>query len=403
MASPSASSVPKKQQVASLQQKNTRLRQQKAAADEQKAQDQRYEQSQDRFRTVFDNSPLGQKIIGPDLVIRQANKALATLLGLKSIKKVVGRKIIDFAHPDFVQDWQQLQEQLWEHKKPYFALETCLIRADKSSFWCRVTSVLFPDEEGELGYTTLEDVTARKQLELANQHLYDTQETILHLAAHDLKSPLHNIELIMNLVRGHDALRSLAPTARQDLQQLLTLVDQACGTAQALLRDVLFLGQLEATKLKKHRTNLGAFMDKRLAVFRVSSQAKGIHLRLELPKAPIYANIHADKFGRILDNLLTNALNFTPTGGTIRVALRQLKGRIRLVVQDTGLGIPAALQPHVFDKFSSAARPGLYGDTTTGLGLFITKQIVEMHHGKIWLESKENEGTTFFIDLDKGQ
>ena len=136
-------------------------------------------------------------------------------------------------------------------------------------------------------------------------------------------------------------------------------------------------------------------LDKRLAVFRLSAQDKGIHLRLELPTAPIHANIQADKFGRILGNLLSNALSFTPAGGTIRVRLRQLKDRVRLVVRDTGLGIPGALQPHVFDKFTAAARPGLY-DITTGLGLFITKQIVEMHQGKIWLESKENEGTTFF-------
>jgi two-component system sensor histidine kinase VicK len=88
-------------------------------------------------------------------------------------------------------------------------LETCLIRSDKSSFWCRVTSVLFPDEEGELGYTTLEDITARKQLELANQHLFDTQETILQLAAHDLKAPLANILLITDLLRGHAGVLSI--------------------------------------------------------------------------------------------------------------------------------------------------------------------------------------------------
>ena len=73
------------------------------------------------------------------------------MLGLKGPKQVVGRKIIDFAHPDFVKDWKQLQEQRWDHKKPSFVLETCLIRVDKSSFWRQVTSVLFPDEGGELG------------------------------------------------------------------------------------------------------------------------------------------------------------------------------------------------------------------------------------------------------------
>ncbi|OGX81442.1 hypothetical protein BEN47_05705 [Hymenobacter lapidarius] len=316
--------------------------------------DERYQRSQDRFRTVFENSPMGQKIIDPDLCIRQANQALATMLGLKGPKQLVGRRIIDFAHPDFVQDWEQLQEQLWAHRKPSFVLETCLVRPDKSSFWCRVTSVLFPDEEGELGYTTLEDITKRKELELANQHLYATQETILQLAAHDLKAPLANILMIVTMLRGNAGVLSIdSAKARQDVEELLALAEQACGQANALLRDVLFLGQLEATRATKHRTNLGAFLDKRMAVFRLSAQEKSIHLRLERPKTPIHANIHADKFGRILDNLLSNALNFTPAGGKIRVGLRQLKGRVRLVVHDTGLGIPKALQPHVFDKFTS--------------------------------------------------
>ena len=74
------------------------------AADQQQAKDQRYERSQDRFRTVFENSPMGQKIIDLDLCICQANPALAAMLGLKEPKQVVGRKIIEFAHLDFVQD-----------------------------------------------------------------------------------------------------------------------------------------------------------------------------------------------------------------------------------------------------------------------------------------------------------
>jgi two-component system sensor histidine kinase VicK len=119
------------------------------------------------------------------------------------------------------------------------------------------------------------------------------------------------------------------------VENLLGLVEQACGTANALLRDVLFLGQLEATRLQRHRTNLGTFLEKRVAVFRLSAQNKSVHMRLQLPKGPIHADIHAEKFGRILDNLLTNALNFTPAGGTIRVALRQLKGHLLISLEAT--------------------------------------------------------------------
>jgi two-component system sensor histidine kinase VicK len=387
-------------ELTALRLENQQLRATQAAQLASQTADDRYEQSQVRFRTVFEHSPLGNKVIDRELTIKQVNPAVVAMLGFARADELVGRKIIEFAHPDHKADWEHLQESLWAHKMPSFALETCLGRQDGSWFWCRVTSVLFQDEAGELGYTTLEDVTERKNLELKHKQLYDAQETIMHLVAHDLKNPINNIEIIVGLLQSHAGLRSIAPAStQQDVQKLLTLAGQACTNASALLQDVLYLGQLEATRLEKHRTDLNAFLQERLEVFRVAASEKNIALVLDLPQEAVHAAIHRDKFGRILDNLLSNALKFTPAEGTIRVSLQAHDGHVRLTVRDTGLGIPAEMQPRVFDKFTSASRPGLYGDTTTGLGLFITKQIVEMHQGQIWLESAENEGTTFYIEL----
>ncbi len=388
------------EELAALRLENQQLRADRAALATQQAKDNKYEQSQVRFRTVFDHSPLGNKIIDSELVIKQVNPAVLVMLGFERAEGLLGRKIIEFAHPDHQADWTRLQESLWAHKLPSFVLETCLLRQDGTSFWCQVTSVLFQDEAGELGYTTLEDITERKGLAVRHKRLYDSQETIMHLVAHDLKNPINNIQLLAGLLQSHAGVLSIAPTsAQQDVQKLLTLATQECANANALLKDVLYLGQLEASRLQTHRTDLNAFLHERLEVFRVAAKEKNIALLLDLPAETVFVAIHRDKFGRILDNLLSNALQFTPAEGTIKVRLQAHEGRVRLVVQDTGLGIPAKLQPHVFDKFSAASRPGLYGDTTTGLGLFITKQIVEMHEGQIWLESAENEGTTFYIDL----
>jgi two-component system sensor histidine kinase VicK len=397
---PDPTTISLQEELAALRQENQQLRTDRATLATQQAKDDKYEQSQVRFRTVFDHSPLGNKIIDSDLVIRQVNPAVLVMLGFERAEELVGRQIIEFAHPDHKADWNCLQESLWAHKLPSFMLETCLVRQDGSSFWCQVTSVLFQDEAGELGYTTLEDITERKKLAITHKRLYDAQETIMHLVAHDLKNPINNIEVIVSLLQSHAGIVAIAPASeQQEVQKLLALAAQACGTANTLLKDVLYLGQLEATRLETHRTDLNAFLHERLEVFRVAAKEKKIALVLELPPETIHVAIHRDKFGRILDNLLSNALNFTPAEGTIKVRLQAHEGRVRLVVQDTGLGIPAELQPHVFDKFTTASRPGLYGDTTTGLGLFITKQIVEMHQGQIWLESVENKGTTFYIDL----
>lgn len=358
-----------------------------------------YEQSQVRFRTVFENAPLGQKIITPDLTIRQANPAVAQMLGCASVEDLVGRKILDFSHPDHRADWQELQERLWKHKMRAFTLETLMVRADGSSFWCRVHSVLFPDEDGELGYTILEDISDRKALETELKRLYDAQETILQLATHDLKGPIAHIELLSDLLQRELTSRAGQAPPPPEMVHYLALIQTACAHAHGLLQDVLYLGDLDEHGLQKQPTDLQAYLTAQLDLHRLVAQQKGIALALDLPPEPVQARLHPDKFGRVLDNLLNNALKFTPAGGTVTVGLGQHEGKVRLRVQDTGIGIPGKLHGHLFDKFNPTRRQGLQGETTTGLGLFIAKQIVELHGGHIWLESREKEGTTFFIEL----
>ena len=352
-----------------------------------------YEQSQVRFRTVFENSPLGQKIISPGLLIRQANPTLVAMLGLAGADELIGRNILDFSHPHYRADWHDLQERLWKHRIPHFTFETCLIRADGSSFWCQVHSTLFPDQGEELGYTTLIDTNEHQELKASLKRLYDAQETILHLVAHELKAPIAHIQMLAELLR-HDA---AGPESENP--KFLGMIEQSCDEATALLKDVLYLGELDATQLKKQPTNLNAFLNAQLAVHRVVAQRRGIALALELPPHVVTAPLNPNKFSRVVVNLLTNALKFTPAGGRVVVRLEEHAGRPCLAVQDTGVGIAPDLQAHVFDKFSTAARAGLYGEESTGLGLFITQQIVRLHGGTIRLESRENEGTTFFIDL----
>jgi two-component system sensor histidine kinase VicK len=360
------------------------------AAAERQARADAYGQSQVRFRTLFENSPLGQKIISPDLTIRQANPALVAMLGLTHADQVEGRRILDFAHPHYRDDWHRLQEELWTHKRPNFTLDTCLVRGDGAVIWCQVHSVLFLDQGQELGYTTLLDTTEHTALQASLKRLYDSQETILHLVAHDVRNPLAHIKLAVELLRGE---------AGREVPKFLAIIEQAAAQAEAILQDVVYIGALDAEQLHKQPLDLAAYLDVQLAPHRLAAHAKGVALALDVPPHAVPAKLNPNKFGRVVNNLLTNALKFTPAGGRVRVGLREHAGRLRLTVQDTGAGIPAALQAHLFDKFSAAAREGLAGESTTGLGLFITQQIVRLHGGQIWVESQENEGTTFFIDL----
>jgi two-component system sensor histidine kinase VicK len=356
-------------------------------------------QSQVRFRTVFDNSPFGQKIIAADLVIRQANPAVLALLGCTHLEEVVGHQIMEFAHPDHQADWRFLQQRLWHHQLPSFTLETRLLRTDGSSFWCQVTSMRFPDGGEELGFTQLEDISARKALELQLKRLYDAQETILHLVTHDLKTPLVHIQMLADLLDQQLNAAHLAPDQAPDKAKYLALIHQACADANKLLQDVLLVGSLDAHQLKLYPTDLGALLTQRLAVHCLVAHEKGLTLDLEVPPQPVWANLNADRFGRVVDNLVSNALKFTPAGGRVTVRLQEPAGRVLLTVQDTGIGIPEALQADLFEKFSPSARTGVGGEASTGLGLFITRQLVQQHRGQIWVESQQGAGTCFFVEL----
>jgi two-component system sensor histidine kinase VicK len=399
MSLPPAQNLSLEDQNAALRAEIQQLRARQLVAQAHQAASDAEDVRQARFQTVFENSPFGQKIISSDLVIQQANPAVLHMLGCTKIEDLVGHQILEFAHPDHRDDWQFLQQRLWHHKLPSFTLETCLTRCDGSSFWCQVTSIRFPDGDQELGYTLLEDISERKALELSLKRLYDAQETILHLVTHDLKAPLGHIQLLANLLQAQLDAAQLAPDQAPDRAQYLALMRQACTNANKLLQDVLLLGSLDANQLKLQPTNLGALLTKRLAGHRLVADDKGLTLALEVPPQPVLANLNADLFGRVVDNLVSNALKFTPAGGRVTVGVHEQDGRVRLTVQDTGIGIPKALQAGLFEKFSMSARSGVGGEASTGLGLFITKQIVQQHRGKVWVESQEGAGTCFLVEL----
>lgn len=359
---------------------------------------ERYEESQTRFETIFYQSKLGNKIIAPDLKIIQINEVFRAMLGY-SEKEIIGTKIIAFAHPDFIHHWHELQEELWTKEIPSFQIETCLVKKDGTIFWCQVTSIIFRDNGSTLGYTIVEDISGRKAMEEELQKLHEYQETMMHMVAHDLKSPLSNIQSLRGLLQKNVEHLLVAKSEKKDQSlTFLQMISDTCDKAQAIIRDLLFVGDFKSkTTFKK--TDLKKLIESQLSILGLEAEKKGITLRFDYPSTPVYAHLNRDKFTRLLENLLSNAVKFTHVGGTVTLSLKNKGAKVLLQVSDTGIGIPAKWQSSLFDKFTRANRKGTKGESTTGLGLYIVKQIVDIHQGKIWVESQENQGTSFFIEL----
>jgi PAS domain S-box-containing protein len=126
--------------------------------------EQEYNNSQNKFRTVFEQSSLGHKFINSDLKILKVNKALIKMLGY-SEKELLGSRITDFVVPELAEGWKELQHELWTNEKSCFDLETRIIKKNKNVIWCHITSILFKDNDETLGYTILEDISDRKAME----------------------------------------------------------------------------------------------------------------------------------------------------------------------------------------------------------------------------------------------
>jgi two-component system sensor histidine kinase VicK len=107
------------------------------------------------------------------------------------------------------------------------------------------------------------------------------------------------------------------------------------------------------------------------------------------PNYPLYARINTQRFHRVIDNLISNALKFSKNGTAIEVHLRHKSSKVFIEVTDHGVGIPKDMLPFVFERFTKAGRPGLQGEHSTGLGLSIARQIVENHAGEIDVDSED--------------
>jgi two-component system, OmpR family, sensor histidine kinase VicK len=382
-----------------LRAENKQLRADNAATlfklKEQVSIEKRYEESQSRFETIFYKSKMGNKIIAPDLRILQINEVMQVMLGY-SEKEIVGTKIVAFAHPDFIHHWHELQENLWTKQIPSFQIETCLVKKDGSTLWCQVTSIIFRDNDINLGYTIVEDISKRKALELDLKKLYEYQETIMHMVAHDLKSPVNNIKSLSSFLKKN--IEEIKSEKKEQMLSFINLISDTCDQAYTIIKDLLLIGEFKSNQAFE-KIDLRIFVKSVLPLLGVDAEKKEITIGFYYPKKPVYALINEEKFTRVLENLISNAVKFTHTGGKVTISIKNKAQRVLLQVSDNGIGIPENLQSSIFNKFTKANRKGTEGETTTGLGLYIVKQIVDIHKGRIWVESQENKGTSFFIEL----
>jgi two-component system sensor histidine kinase VicK len=300
-------------------------------------------------------------------------------------------------HPD---DRSYLAERL-SHALAGGTLQEVLLRLarpDGGTRWLCLTATGFvPEGETQLLLSGhLADVTRSQNLEENSQRYQAKKNSMLEILSHDLASPLVLVEQMASYLTER-----VETLADPQLNRMIEAMRQACQEGVTLIRDFVDQEFLDSVNvdLKLVRLDLAARLQIVLDNYQQRQHAAGHRFSFDTSHPSIYADIDENKFLQVVNNLLGNSLKFTPDGGHLRVQLSQHPAHILLTVTDDGIGIPMALQSGLFERFTKARRLGLRGEKTTGLGMSIIKTIVELHRGRIWVESQEGQGATFSIQL----
>jgi len=327
----------------------------------------------------------GVVVIGNDGNIMMANPAAEKLLGTQR-QAIIGQTLKD--------SLKEEHSLVLSGGSPESIKEIEVAGKDEETRRVlRSSNAVVEDQDGRtIGMVSvLSDITKMKEVE-------QLKSDFVANVSHELRSPLAAIQKNLSLI-----LDQTAGETNANQNEFLSLAKDNVERLTRLINDLLDLSKIEAGKmeLKKAKTDLKALVRNAVTAFTGWFKEKGITARLDVPNTPLDLEIDVDKITQVMNNLLSNALKFTPAKGEIRIALNAAAGPIEVSVTDTGIGIAPKDVQRIFNKFEQASANHPVGTNGTGLGLPLAKQIVEKHGGSMRVTSEIGKGSTFTFTLPR--
>lgn len=235
--------------------------------------------------------------------------------------------------------------------------------------------------------TVLHDITEQEKIEM------DRREFVSNVS-HELRTPLTTMRSYLEaLADGAWKDENIAPT-------FLNVTQTETERMIRLVNDLLQLSRMDSTdyELNKDIVLFNSFFNRIIDRFEMSKSDKVTFQRL-FPEASYYVEIDTDKVTQVIDNIISNAIKYSPDGGNVRFGFTVQGEMLKVMISDDGMGIPKENVGRIFDRFYRVDRARARSMGGTGLGLAIAREMIEAHGGKIWAESEEGQGTTIFFTL----
>jgi PAS domain S-box-containing protein len=361
----------------------------------------------DLLRGLLDNIP--DRIYFKDVESRflRCSTSMALRLGLDDPKKVVGKTDFDFHPKELAQEFYADEQRIILTGKPLINKLEKQFSIDGSEIWASVTKVPIYNQNGHVtGIIGISrDVTQLKHAEVALEQARDAALESVRVKSQFLANMSHEIRTPMNAIVGMTGLL-MDTRLNQEQREFVQTIRDSTDTLLGIINDILDFSKMEAGKLTFEIIDfeLRDAVESTVEMLAEHAQKKGIELACWFDDdVPNFLRGDPGRFRQVLANLLSNGVKFTERGEVVvrvsKVGETDRTTGIRFEVADTGVGIAARAMPLIFKAFTQGD-----GSTTrkyggTGLGLTISKQIVELMHGEIGVESMEGKGSTFWFKL----
>ncbi len=348
--------------------------------------------SNEQFRSAFENSPIGHVIFGLDASWWRVNKALCDALGY-SKEVLVTKSASELTHPDSMQRSSEQFVKLSKGEIDHYIEDRRYIRSDGSAMYAKVTVSLVRDASGNPNHILCQVVDLTEQRRL-NAMKGEFVATISHELRTPLTSVLGSIRLLMAIKREN--LPEKAP-------RLLEIAQQNGDRLYNLINDILDFEKFSVNQMDLSLGSHDVVEQMKDAMQANSHIADSFNVQYELiaDMEDAYGKIDPRRFQQVMNNLLTNAAKFAYPNTEIAVRVDDLGGYHKVSVTNHGEGVPYAFRDHIFSPFSQAKESDTRSRGGTGLGLVISKQIVEQSGGEIGFDSIVDDKTTFWFTVSK--
>ena len=348
---------------------------------------------------IINHAPLGIARVGTDMRVIDVNPRMTSLMRMDS-NKLVGAPVAEYLDPSEFARVFELFQPLWNGLVDTVESDSQAVRGDRTNVWLHWSATTVRNAAGHVEYFLVlyEDTDAEHAANKAAmahlagiERLNQLKSEFITLASHEFRTGLVGIQGFSEMIRDADLpvaeVKSYAGEINKDAERL-----------NRMISDMLDLDRIEAGHLVLRTEPVNINVVLREAVER--ARASGGHHVIEANLAATQPIVHcdADRVAQIISNLLTNAVKYSPVGGEIVVTSRESEGFVEVSVRDHGVGIAPEFADQLFSRYERYEKNSnkIVG---TGLGLAIARQIVQLHGGRIWVDSTLGEGSDFHFTL----